>query len=126
VTVGLTVIPQSLAYATLAGLEPQVWRNIILLCYFHMPSSAIPRLMGHSYFWPLCIWNMFDYNCGAHFTWSPNLSFSVFQKWLIVQKYVMWHVDLIKIYNLYLKHILIWYIFNKIQRKIISGCVQCH
>jgi sodium-independent sulfate anion transporter 11 len=30
VTVGLTVIPQSLAYATLAGLEPQVCRNFVL------------------------------------------------------------------------------------------------
>jgi sodium-independent sulfate anion transporter 11 len=30
VTVGLTVIPQSLAYATLAGLEPQVCGNFLL------------------------------------------------------------------------------------------------
>lgn len=37
VTVGLTVIPQSLAYATLAGLEPQVCRNLsFTLWYFFM------------------------------------------------------------------------------------------
>ena len=34
VTVGLTVIPQSLAYATLAGLEPQVWENVVLSCHW--------------------------------------------------------------------------------------------
>lgn len=31
ITVGLTVMPQGLAYATLAGLEPQVITNIIRL-----------------------------------------------------------------------------------------------
>lgn len=31
ITVGLTVMPQALAYATLAGLEPQVFTYVILL-----------------------------------------------------------------------------------------------
>lgn len=36
VTVGLTVMPQSLAYATLAGLEPQVITYLlqISICYY--------------------------------------------------------------------------------------------
>lgn len=37
VTVGLTVIPQALAYATLAGLEPQVKEKVILITeYFKL------------------------------------------------------------------------------------------
>lgn len=32
ITVALTVMPQGLAYATLAGLEPQVIFNCICLC----------------------------------------------------------------------------------------------
>lgn len=31
ITVGLTVIPQALAYATLAGLDPQVYRNTLVI-----------------------------------------------------------------------------------------------
>lgn len=34
ITVGLTVMPQGLAYATLAGLEPQVIFHLFFIFYF--------------------------------------------------------------------------------------------
>lgn len=47
VTVGLTVMPQALAYATLAGLEPQVISDFIELnlAYYCLFKDLTPKLV---------------------------------------------------------------------------------
>jgi hypothetical protein len=36
-----------------------------------------------------------------------------------------WYIQLVKIYNFYLKHFSIWWLFYEMQGKVISGCVHC-
>jgi hypothetical protein len=55
VTVGLTVIPQSLAYATLAGLEPQVCKTFLFSCMVFLFDLIIQRLKGQPILCPFCI-----------------------------------------------------------------------